>query len=825
MDVPTETESVSDALASLASDIVDKYQLDSADIVRLAGEIYKVRHNVNYGYNQVAHEQKLHHDHHANKDANYYHDVNGHGQDGYERDVHRGRQVSTFLNGRNDHHRQQVYHGQPIYHDSNGSSDRHNQHDQHYPYHSPLLHHDYRGSLENTARQGGHEYLNALATAATDLDEQANGGHHQRSYYGQQAHQGCEVQQPCGQLVPQSHHMIHDQGHQIWLNFVNHVNQENNYQHFQSKHDQQAHRDQSGQSLINFAQLAPSAASALDGNISLPQDGHQIASNLHQKGWNAQHVNDGHYGSHDHGNRQDDQGHRKRQLGSYADGSYPRPQNNDRLIDNNAGRYGEQQYGNQHNYQHVSSHDNHVTHSAGHQLDDIFNTDEQFPFEWLVQILSDPEVEVPEFLGTSEAALQQYSEEEMETILLLVEARFWFQALESHVTYFCYWDVVFSARRHAHKTMASDNDIRAWTALYAPSHFYSFEKTAVMLSKRERLEDYGEGYTVLRDTYFPGGIDDAVEGFIRHYKEVRKALGKLRYRCSLLMGRPRVPSDSEVVLESLSLIYRVEASLPGMVKRARQWKKATVFDRKKHQLPGADLGLVYGRTVYVDFLQPTPVTFVRNHDPSQWDGYSGDGHGPITLGPGTAWGDWICNVAQERFAKKLHSKDSPLGLHPEPAGRGRTRFEMHLPHGVTKLLSHFNATYVAANNAMDRAMKDREPRPDGEKRDEKERAMALSRSTGMHYWNVRPYKVRTVRRPASSTSSTNGHPQKGIFDFELLIGYNQCVGNRPIYDGAGNLRLDFMNALLHELVHGTNPSGFRHEECVLILEDVPTGDY
>ncbi|RYP44809.1 hypothetical protein DL768_008767 [Monosporascus sp. mg162] len=821
MDVSTETTSISNALASLASDIVDKYHLDGADIVTLASEISKVRHNVNYDYNQVAHERKLHRDNHANKDANYHHGLDGHGQVGHERDFPRGRQVSPFLDGRNDHHRQQGHHGQPVYHDRNGSNDHHNQHDQLYPHHSPLLHHHYRGSLENTARQGGQEYLNALATAATDPGGQPNGGHHQRSYYGQQTHQGGQVQQPRrGQLIPQVHHMTHGQYHQIWLNHVNHVNQEDNWHHFHGEHGQQAHRDQNGQSLINFAQLVPSATSALDGNMSLPEDGHRIASKFRQKGWNAQHANHGRYFRNDHGNRQTNQGHRKRQIGTYTDGTYPRPQNNDGLIDNNVGRYGKQQYGNQHNYQHVSSHDNHVTHSAGHQLDSIFNIDEQFPFEWLVQILSDPEVEVPEFLATSEAALQQYSDEEMETILLLVEVRFWFQALESHVTCFCYWDVVFSTPRHAHKTMASDNDIRAWTALYAPCHFYHFDKTAVMLSKRERLEDYGEGYAVLRDTYFPGGIDNAVEGFIRHYKKVRKALGKLRYRCSLLMGRPGMPSESEVVLESLSLIYRVEASLPGMVKRARQWKKATVFDRKKHQLPGADLGLVYGKTVYVHFLeQLTPITFVENRDSARWESY-GDGPGPINLGPGIAWGNWICNIAQERLAKKVHSKDSLLGLHPGPAGRGRTRFEMHLPHGVTKLLSHFNATYAAANYAMNKAM----PRPEEEKRDEK-RAIALSRSTGMHYWNVRPYKVRTVHRPRPSTSPTNGHSQKGIFDYELLIGNNPYLRNRPIYDGAGNLRLDFMNALLHELVHGTNPSGFRYEECALILEDVPTGDY
>ncbi|RYP77814.1 hypothetical protein DL771_000911 [Monosporascus sp. 5C6A] len=803
MDVPTETASISDDLASLASDIVENYQLDGADIVTLASEIYKVRHNSNYDYNQVAHERKVHRDHHANRDANYHHGLTSHdqachGQVGHERDVRRGGQVPTFLDGGNDQHRQQVHHGQPVYHGSNGSNDHHNQHDQHYPLHSPLLCHHYRGTLENSARQDGDEYVNALATPATDLDEQANGGHHQGSYYDQQGHQGGQVQQPChGRLVHQGHHhMIHGQCHQIWHNHVNYVNQEDGYQHFHGKHGQQAHRDQNGHSLTNFAQLVPSAASVLDGNISLAEDGHQTASKLHHKGWNAQHDSHGYYGSNDRGNRQDDQGHHKPQIGSYTDGTCTGSQNKDRLIDSNVGRYGKQ-----HNYQQVSSHDNDVAHPAGDQLDSIFSVDEQFPFECLVQILSDPEVEVPEFLATSEAALQQYSDEEMGTILLLVEARFWFQALETHVTYFCYWDVVFSVPRHAHKTMASDNDIRAWTALYMPCHFYSFDKTAVMLSKRERLEDYGEGYAVLRDTYFPGGIDDAVEGFIRHYKKVRKALGKLRYRCLLLMGRPEVPSDSEVVLESLSLIYRVEASLPGMVKRARQWKKATVFDRKKHQLPGADLGLVYGETVFVDFLQrPTPVTFVLNDDPAKWEGY-GDGHGPITLGPGIAWGNWICNVAQERFAKKLHSKDSLLDIHPEPAGRGRTRFEMHLPHGVTKLLSHFNATYVAANNAMNKAM----PRPE-EKRDENGRAMALSRSTGMHYWNVRPYK-------------------KGIFDFQLLIGNNPYLRSRPIYDGAGNLRLDFMNALLHELVHGTNPSGFRHEECALILEDVPTGDY
>ncbi|RYP82533.1 hypothetical protein DL769_001639 [Monosporascus sp. CRB-8-3] len=796
MGVPTETASISDALASLASDIVDKYQLDGADIVTLASEIYKVRHNVNYDYNHIAHEQKLRRDHHPNKDAGYHHGLTGddracHGQVGYEGDVHHGRQLSTFLDGRNDHHRQQVHHGRPVYHDSNGSNDHHNQHGQHYSHYSPLPRHHYRGSVENTARQDGHEYLNTLATAATDLDEQANEGHHQRSYYGQQAHQGGQVQQPChGQMAPQ--------GHQIWHNHVKHVNQKDNCQHFHGKHGQQAHHDQNGQLLTNIAQLVPSAASASDRNISLPEDGNQIASNLHQKGWNAQHDSHRHYGSNDHSNRQDTQGHHQRQFGSYTDGTYTRPQNNNRLINNMVGRHDKQQYGNQH----VSSHDDRVTRPAGYQLDNTFSSDEQFPFEWLVRILSDPDVEVPEFLATSEAALQRYSDEEMETILLLVEARFWFRALESHVTYFCYWDVVFSAPRHAHKTMASDSDVRAWTALYTPCHFYSFDKTAVMLSKRERLEDYGEGYAALRDAYFPGGVDDAVEGFIRHYKRVRKALGKLRYRCSLLVGRPAVPSDSEVVLESLGLVYRVEASLPGMVKRARQWKKATVFDHKKHQLPGADLGLVYGETVYVDFLQrPTPVIFVKNHDPAKWESH-GYGHGPITLGPGIAWGNWICNVAQERFAKKFHSRDSPLDIHPEPAGKGRTGFEMHLPHGVAKLLSHFNAMYAAANNAMNKAM----PRPEEEKRDENERAVALSRSTGMHYWNVRPYK-------------------KGIYDFQLLIGNNPYLRNRPIYDGAGNLRLDFMNALLHELVHGTNPSGFRHEECALILEDVPTGDY
>ncbi len=41
---------------------------------------------------------------------------------------------------------------------------------------------------------------------------------------------------------------------------------------------------------------------------------------------------------------------------------------------------------------------------------------------------------------------------------------------------------------------------------------------------------------------------------------------------------------------------------------------------------------------------------------------------------------------------------------------------------------------------------------------------------------------------------------------------------RPIYDGAGNIRLDYMDAILHEITYGVQPADYRSVFEVIVLE-------
>ncbi|KAI8623371.1 hypothetical protein F5Y19DRAFT_481739 [Xylariaceae sp. FL1651] len=404
------------------------------------------------------------------------------------------------------------------------------------------------------------------------------------------------------------------------------------------------------------------------------------------------------------------------------------------------------------------------------------------PFDMLVEVLPSPENPMPEYLSTDEAALDVYTEAEMDLIVLQVEAR--------------------APRNHRHSPRESrsldgihSNDWVMTLPVYTPDIF--------------------PVYDTLKQKYFPHGIDDAIPGFMKHYLTLREAIHELKARCARLEDhKGAFGGCCKLASACHDLVASLEPSLDESPKLARMWFEHTATQLKLAQLPGANFGLEYGSNVYVGYfnnsvndLIPARPWGLQGEDgseaPGKLDWRMADScFNPIRMRPtrpGSPWCDWFRN----RQAPDRCQSAVSVGLKADDEERHDGSVEIHLPHAVLGIMQCFRASFRNARHKL--RLTGELPTKKLSKKEREKQAQEISDATGQPYWRLQRYKV--------SEGSIN-----------LMYSDNLALTYRPIYDGAGNLRLDYMNTILHEITHTQEPFGYRRFFKTVTLTTPDTDD-
>ncbi|KAI3341067.1 hypothetical protein F4824DRAFT_516294 [Ustulina deusta] len=428
-------------------------------------------------------------------------------------------------------------------------------------------------------------------------------------------------------------------------------------------------------------------------------------------------------------------------------------------------------------------------------------------FGKLVDILSSPKNPMPEYLTKDESALAVYTDEQMDLIVALIQARYWFAEVDRLSEYFWHWGRIFSVPRQAHREANGVvvQNVGAVARLGSPN-------TWVNLLPRGALDCAGPWYDALKKKYFPRGIDDAIPGFMRHYVSLQDSLTALRGTLIELRKRwvrvqPWWQGQTHEALQRLSRecdrLTRMEPLLARNIDLARKWFRESANRLERAQLPGDIFGLRYGKYVTVNYFSGEVMEKVPTDEGKLFWKMTDARFNPIRMRPnrpGSPWCDWFANQRRpdyktslmgDHFPELSEPRDSADQNSPEP-------IKILLPHAVLDIARHFDTIFDFERGRL-ATIAGGQPEVELSSKEHERRAKAISKATGEPYWRVRCYE---------NYQETH----------ELGYAQNPALKYRPIYDGAGNIRLDYMDAILHEITYGVQPADYRSVFEVIVLE-------
>ncbi|KAH8196014.1 hypothetical protein TruAng_009821 [Truncatella angustata] len=412
-------------------------------------------------------------------------------------------------------------------------------------------------------------------------------------------------------------------------------------------------------------------------------------------------------------------------------------------------------------------------------------------FPNLVLLLSNTSYEVPGWLAASESRLDQYTAKQFNAIVKLVEARYWLGDAENMLEQIEAWEVVFGYPRHVHRQMLSKRDAKALVDLKGPRGNFSF----TIGLPEYHFEDFPDCLKALRDMYFPTGIDDAIPAFTKHYCRAKTASFKLR-KCVDRLERAGVVSRTCTLYAKSQKIFNDDL-VDKTMSMAQRWHAATKKQMEYYQLPGVNLGLPYGPSVFAEFdgnrafVIHTPLDGGNQH----WDSI-GPLYTPIRWRPGTPWLDYFRNTRQDHPMMRHFDVED---LH-KCAGLGKNiprPYEMRIPQSIVNIWLHYARMYDSYENNY--AQNDGSlAGPEKTKDELAKQAKRLSDATGEPYWHVREIGIEygTV---------------------SMYFPHNTLLAGRPRYDALGNLRFDYMGAILKELRTGHPSRDHRTTQSMALL--------
>ena len=263
-------------------------------------------------------------------------------------------------------------------------------------------------------------------------------------------------------------------------------------------------------------------------------------------------------------------------------------------------------------------------------------------FEELVVVMLNTNEQIPEWLGTDNRVLESFSETQMETILILIEARFWLGNLQQQSNTLWHWKVVFGSAWPMHRVAVSEELISGFPKLVEKTR----KKTLpwVDLLSGRYMEDFGVGYEVLRAKYFPAGIEDARMGFFKHHHATEYAYRQLEKRYQVI--KKHFHQQSSLVEACEKLLRKTSLLLAELFKIAKVWSKNTRAQKQWWQLPGNSIGLSYSWVTRVDLASNTYELCLEDEDGQVgWGSYNGH-QTPIRMEKGSAWRLYLCNEQQ-----------------------------------------------------------------------------------------------------------------------------------------------------------------------------------
>ncbi|KAI1865257.1 hypothetical protein JX265_008304 [Neoarthrinium moseri] len=421
-------------------------------------------------------------------------------------------------------------------------------------------------------------------------------------------------------------------------------------------------------------------------------------------------------------------------------------------------------------------------------------------FPTLVQLLLDITYDVPEWLAVSDERLKRYTEDEFKIVIKLIETRFWLGDAERTLDQLWSWQVVFGRSRQEHRQLISKSDIDGIDKMKGPAGYYTFLSSITNVF----YDDYPDSYRLLREKFFPRGIDDAIPAFIKHYRQAKTAVRKLRKRY-LYLGMVGVDKGGSLYMRSRDLLLHGEMFLEQVMGSAQLWRETTKKQNEYYQLPGVNMGLPYGTTAFTDYsLGKTYVIHqggIKNH----WDGH-GDEYTPLRYQQGSPWGDWFRNVMHARGTMtRIEATDlKNKGIDAYKTAPGP--YELRLPQAICPIWMHFGRMYsnYEAIYSGFTIVHPRSSMLEGPVKTEEElaeQAEQLSDGTSEPYWHVRKIKFQYAK-------------------LEMLFARNPLLAGRPRFDGMGNLRFDYMGVILRELTTGHRFMDYRvKQSCILIVGD------
>ncbi|KAK7946536.1 uncharacterized protein PG986_010857 [Apiospora aurea] len=396
-------------------------------------------------------------------------------------------------------------------------------------------------------------------------------------------------------------------------------------------------------------------------------------------------------------------------------------------------------------------------------------------FNDLVVHMSDIKEQIPEWLGTTKVL--PFSDYQFEVVSLLIEARFWHGLLTKRLSSFWHWRVVFGSAWHAHRQAVSQERITGFVQ--------TMEKSArkllpwVDIISRRYEEDFDVGYEVLRRAYFPAGIEDAREGFRKHYKQTKMACLHLENRCQ--MAKKYTIANSSLVKACEDLLRETKELLRPVYQIAKIWGKITRAQQEWWQLPGNSCGLTYGRMARVDLSDNTYELSLREADGKcPWRNYC-ELQFPIRMEKGSSWRNFLCNQRQPDWTTiRRYSVDGSTDKRNEQEGS----LEIILPQSLYPIWLKYQLQYSEAESELTKSKGDQN-----------------ITTIGDDYWKRRSMKIRST------------HVDYQVHTERLMEG-------RPRFDGAQSLRFDYMNAALKDLRLKRYVKDNRSAQTCMVLEGV-----
>ncbi|KAI3327287.1 hypothetical protein HD806DRAFT_388697 [Xylariaceae sp. AK1471] len=447
-------------------------------------------------------------------------------------------------------------------------------------------------------------------------------------------------------------------------------------------------------------------------------------------------------------------------------------------------------------------------------------TEEALPFSELIEILSDPSNAMPAYLTANEDAVKVYTDAQMDIIVLLIESRHWYTETARLSKLFYLWGRIFSHSRQQHREARGVNlwNLHALMQQNTPN-----EWTGTI--HRQDLTCQGLAYDRLKKEYFPCGIDDAIPGFAKHHLKLRRSVEELRKRYIRLQEQiAALEGNNKLELACYIIMASAEPLLASQMRLARKWFKDTADQLVRAQLPGSIFGFNrYGEYVYVEhipdikhrnkivlFMPVGDYTLRPGNQPTLDYVKMKSLYNPIRMRPtrpGSPWCDWFrnvlrpdhgaCSLAKGRGDARIDAEREAPQLVDYADQNYDGPVKIKLPHAVLGIARHFDMIFAVARRNLE--LVGELPQKELTEKERERHAKEVSEATGEPYWRVRDYEanVRFV---------------------SMRYAQNTALRYRPVYDGAGNLRLDYMNALLQEITHGVRPADYRRHYGLMVIK-------